>query len=598
MGRQMNTQDDSPQAFDVASFTSVREATSAFFGPKGPLAAQGFARRESQVTLAVTIAGQLDAAQPDVGGGWSLAEAPCGTGKSLAYLVPGLIAVLRARLVKPDSKACVLVSTANIALQSQLVAKDIPWISTLLGVPLQGVVLKGRNNYLCQHELRNSALDLEHGVTMLREWAETEGCTGDREDVPFFVGSVWHKVSVQADECSGKSCAKYTTCFAERARANLGGAHVVVVNHTMLSLMPKPSTVSPYQPILLCVDEAHELEDCLRKSRSYSLTFGAVKGLVNRLAAVKQLPANMSNDIERTLSRVLDGLYAYSKHHKHPHAVALFPGWADFLGPVDLSVFTATARLLHRLQEAEQDADTKSRLRKLCDAVKSINQRTAILLSGEIPDYLSTTHPGDWAVWVEYSRDSDRVTGKLSPADIFGYVQSMQSAYPTAVLCSATMLTAGSFDYTRATLSMAKPGVDPTESQAAAPCVELELPSPFDLPSAGLLVVPGQAPSPKSEEWSAWAVQQVLLAVQQARGRTLVLASSTKAMRAYTDALEGGEFEVRSQEGTGRTKAVEWFKANTSGVLVGTRSLFQGVDVSGESCSCVIIDRVPFDPPG
>jgi len=603
--------DAAPTPFDVLSYPTVAAATEAFFGPTGPLVSRGFARRESQVTLALTVARQIDGAK-----GWSLAEAPCGTGKSLAYLVPGLIAVLRARHEDPKSKACVFVSTANIALQGQLVAKDVPWIGTLLGVPLQGVVLKGRNNYLCQAELVNPEHDRDSNVMLLREWAETPDCTGDREDVPFFTGSVWHKVSVQADECTGQACAKHATCFAERARGGLAGAHVVVVNHTMLSLMPKPNPASPYAPLLLAVDEAHELEDNLRKSRSYALTLGAVKSLTNRLHGIKALPPGLATNVQNVLERIMGALYDFARAKRVEHSTALYPGWwTPYTNPQDLSVFGKAGSTLKGIVERESDPESKAKLKKTHESLNSIHRRASILMAGEVPDALRALLGGDWAVWVEYNRDTDRVSGKLSPADIASYVDGLQDSYPTAVLCSATLTTASTFDYTRASLSMAPRGQDtvyrgsngqtsPVFTPGArleytqGPIEELVLPSPFDLPNMGLLVIPRDAPDPKAQDWQAWAVQQVVNAVQQARGRTLVLASSTRAMRLYADALESGEHEVRTQEGTGRTQAVEWFKANTSGVLVGTRSLFQGVDVSGDSCSCVVIDRVPFDPPG
>ena len=611
MNPHQDTDATSLAPFDVTAYPTIEAATEAFFGSTGPLVARGFARREAQVTLALTVARQLDGLK-----GWSFAEAPCGTGKSLAYLVPGLIRVLRDRIKDPNSKACMFVSTANIALQGQLVAKDVPWISTLLGVPLQGVVLKGRNNYLCQVELMNPEHDRDTNVMLLREWAETEGCTGDKEDVPFFTGSVWGKVSVQADECAGPSCAKHATCFAERARGGLAGAHVVVVNHTMLSLMPKPNPSTPYAPVLLAVDEAHELEDNLRKSRSYMLSIGAVKSVTNRLHAVKSLAPGLAQNVQNVLDRIMGALYDFARANRVEHSTALYPDWwRPYTAPQDMSVFTKASRALQGIVERESDPEAKARLKKTHESLGSVHRRAAIVMAGEVPDTLRNVLSGDWAVWVEYNRDSDRVTAKMSPADIAPYVDGLQESYPTAVLCSATLTTASTFDYTRASLSMGTRGQDtvftsPTGQLSATyspgatlvstqgPIVELVLPSPFDLPNMGLLVIPRDAPDPKAQDWQAWAVQRVIDAVQQARGRTLVLASSVRAMRLYADALEGGEYEVRTQEGTGRTQAVDWFKANTSGVLVGTRSLFQGVDVSGESCSCVVIDRVPFDPPG
>lgn len=200
-----------------------------------------------------------------------------------------------------------------------------------------------------------------------------------------------------------------------------------------------------------------------------------------------------------------------------------------------------------------------------------------------------------WAFYLERTksrRGEERTIAQLAPADVSWATAALAQRYPVACFTTATM---AAFQPQRVALGL---GTDP--NGAPAPRYEKRLPSPYDLPQQGVLVVPF-GPKPNEPGWNEWACEQVVRTVTLARGGTLVLASSARQMRAYAEALRhaaaGQPWDVRMQGETGRAELRRWFGQDVDGVLVATRSFFQGLDVQGDACRCVIIDRIPFARP-
>lgn len=606
----------------------IADLVAEFYGPGGPLAAAGWQVRPQQQEMSLDIARAYDDRKAaGRGARWTVHEAPCGTGKGLAYLVPGALIALRERALwqaePPDKRAeqapQALVSTANIALQEQLVTKDIPALADMLGVDLRVALLKGRNNYLCRQEIAAVTADLAGDHRFARLCREIEnGWDGDRESLSWDPGNLWPKVSRTSDQCPGRGCHHYAltadvpVCYWRQATRGLAQAHIVVVNHHMLALK------GGIRAAVLAVDEMHELESCIRSAVSGQITRGTGVALARRAAQVLgddearvlvQDPVNsLMSAIEHRFER------ANPRRVRYPDPVVLGPGWMDAPERLSEAVEQAyDAVRVHALRlgcyeagegqieppSAKAEGDTE-RVREAsacaitANALYRLATRVYTLATG-------TPHhswPGaPWALYGEGFWTEDgrlQLMAKFAPADVSWAVTALQNRYPVAAMTSATV---PAFESLRLTFGMPA-GQDREDGGAYPWVVEKRLPSPYDLPNQGVLVIP-RGPSPKDAEWATWAAQQVVDLVQAAKGRTLVLASSVAQMRRYGEALRRHTaYDVRVQGEEGRATLRAWFRDHVDGVLVATRSFFQGLDVQGESCSLVIIDRIPFARPG
>lgn len=602
---------------DVASL--VREVFT------GPLAALGFEPREGQIRLSETVGRSIDA------GGWALAEAPCGSGKGAAYLVPGILGVLQARArweeVKRQAKAAgqdpppppqMVITTANISLQRQLIHKDIPAICRALGVDdvVDAVLLKGRNNYLCRDQLETQAqvhmqADAQRSeVERLLAWSQ-QTKTGDREDLPFQVsGKAWSACSVMARDCAGKDCRFYPVstehrCFAEIARDGYKRAHILVCNHHLLTVLPKPFP----NVVLLAVDEAHELEEAIRSTQGMEIreTHAAHHGkrigkYVNRLAEVcqkrvEELHAEMVAAWQRGADR-------------NTTEIELSPGWMEgsreidreYLAPL-LQASLAIAQEVEGMRARGEREEAGRAYRYAKQLAAFYGKCVSILECEPFEDLQGADLDAPWAFWLEKDHRG-RVKACAAPADVAGSVWWLQRCYPRAVLTSATLATAGSFGPMRLSYGLEEPGrpaaedADGYQLSGPGPREELVLPSPYPLEQMGVCVVP-DGPSPKEREWRAWAAEQAVAAIAQAQGRTLVLCTSNASVRAITERArtELPHLPIRAQGEAGRSELQEWFAAEDAHTLVASRSFFQGIDVQGEALSCVVIDRLPFAVP-
>ena len=605
---------------------TIRSLVERFYGPDGPLAEAGWEIRDQQVTISLDMADALDGAAEDGAGSWVLHEAPTGTGKGLAYLVPGLLAALRAHAEwreedegkREKTPPKFVVSTANIALQEQLIRKDIPAIADMLGVDIRAFLLKSRQNYVCRKRVleagqEDPGLLAEPDFQRVLDWTRDPGCTGDRESMPWDPGKLWPRVSSTSDDCLGRGCRHYARsadvpwCYWRAAIQGWERAHVVVANHHFLAVYQGINSIA------LAVDEVHELENSLRSVVTCRLTRGAA-----RAAASRYEKALHEDDgaalIERPVGRIMDAVQRmYERANgrsRWPSPVAITAdalnreggGLSEGCGGIKRAAdrvataarevgayMTDSGRLAPPRATGDQEqAERAARLCALHAALINLYERATAAATGLPFD----EWPGeDWAIYVDSygRRDDPRFAVYMSPADVSWAATALRARYPVAALTSATVPEEQSF---RLTMGLVEDGSDLSPLD-----VFKRLPSPYDLETQGALVVP-RGPSPKDATWRAWAAERVVDAVLAAEGRTLVLASSIAQMRRYGEALrEATRYPVQVQGEAGRGTLRAWFHDNTEGVLVATRSFFQGLDVQGEACSCVVIDRVPFTRP-
>lgn len=568
--------------------------------------AVGGTRRDGQDAMA-------DAVRRSVGSGEHLAvQAGTGTGKSLAYLVPAI-----RHAVADDST--VVVSTATIALQRQLVDRDLPRLATALR-PLLGraptfAILKGRRNYLCLNKLHGgddvdpadelfdpfAVSALGRQMKRLHSWAE-ETETGDRDElVPGVPDSTWRQASVTARECLGATrCPVGDECFAEQARARAGAADVVVTNHALLAIDAlEGRPVLPEHEVVI-VDEAHELVDRVTGVATAELTATAVTAAARRCGKhVDQAVVDRLVEAAEGLSLVLEDL-PVGRWDALPQAAS------GVLSTIRDTAGGCRRALGGERREALTTADGEGAAgRKIAQAALDEVAETAVRILGAFdePDPAKRFD----VVWLaEAGPDTARYRVlRAAPLYVGGLLRERLFGHGTVVLTSATLTLGGTFEAVARQWGLRSPTGDPSptvEDPVPDPdsprWTGLDVGSPFQYPKAGILYVARRLPPPGRDGLPPAYLDEIVGLVEAAGGRTLGLFSSMRAAKQATAALRDRldtPLLCQGEDSTGLL--VKQFAQDEATSLFGTLSLWQGVDVPGRSLSCVIIDRIPFPRP-
>jgi ATP-dependent DNA helicase DinG len=556
------------------------------------VAALGGSERSGQLQMATAVAHAFET------GEHLAVQAGTGTGKSLAYLVPAII-----RAVSDDTP--VVVSTATIALQRQLVNRDLPQLVDALTDALprtpRFALLKGRQNYLCLNKIHNGAASssddepqdelfqpqavtaLGRDVQRLTTWASTTE-SGDRDDLkPGVADRSWTQVSVSARECLGMArCPFGTECFAERARSQAGGADIVVTNHALLAIDAVADSAVLPEHQLLVVDEAHDLVDrvtAVATGELTSTTLGVASRRITRLVEpeLMQRWERASANFTAAIQDATPGRIDHLDDELSTHLTALRDAAGAARSAIDTSPTDAKA--------ASARAEAVASLAEIADTASRILRSFA----PAIPDRTDV-------VWLDHedNRGSTRAVLRVAPLSVAGLLRSRLFAGSTAVLTSATLTVGGSFD------AMASAwGLADTQAGDQPRWRGLDVGSPFQHGKAGILYVAAHLPPPgRDGTGSAEQLNEIAELVTAAGGRTLGLFSSMRAARAAAEAMsERLATPVLCQGDDSTAALVEQFAADAATSLFGTLSLWQGVDVPGPSLSLVIIDRIPFPRP-
>ena len=531
------------------------------------VAAVGGSERPGQVRMAEAVA---DAMRE---GTHLLVQAGTGTGKSLAYLVPALL-----------HAETVVVATATIALQNQVVDRDLPAlvdaVEPLIGRRPAYAILKGRSNYLCLNRAHGGMPDdsedalfdpspttqLGKDVVRLREWAEGT-TTGDRDEVdPGVSDRAWRQVSVTARECLGAAKCPYgAQCWAELARARAGEAEVVVTNHALLAIDALESFPVLPEHDAVVVDEAHELVDRVTGVATDELTPAAVERAAARARRLVD-DSDPLADAGEALGAALEGL-PEGRLVDQPEALA-----------TALALVRDAARDLMSALARAKDADDGAR--KVAQAAVGAVHETA--------ERLAAHSPYDVA-WVSHEQRRGPVL-RVAPLAVNGLLREALFGERSVVLTSATLELGGSFEAVARQVGLT--GEDAPEWTG------LDVGSPFDYPRQGILYIARRLPPPGRDGASPAATDELAALVEAAGGRTLGLFSSMRAAEAAAEEMRARLDVPVLCQGEDRTAAlVGVFAADPATCLFGTLSLWQGVDVPGEACQLVVIDRIPFPRP-
>lgn len=558
------------------------------------VAALGGTRRPGQVQMAEAVAQAFES------GEHLAVQAGTGTGKSLAYLVPAI-----ARAVADDT--CVVVSTATIALQRQLVDRDLPRLAEALAGALPRkptfALLKGRRNYLCLNRIHSSTNEEEppqdelfspaavsalgRDVARLTQWAsDTE--TGDRDELrPGVPDRSWSQVSVSARECIGATRCPYgVDCFAEKARAKAADADIVVTNHALLAIDAiAEASILPEHDFLI-IDEAHELTDRVTSVATGELTPGPLSVAVRRAARLvdPELAQRLESSVASFSSAIHDaepGRIDFLDAELGTHLTALRDGAAAARAaidprPVDPQAAAARTEAIAALTEI---SDTAARV--LDSFGPAIPDRT---------DVVWLDHEEQRAARPATSDSAARPVLRVAPLSVAGLLADQVFGTSTAVLTSATLTVGGSFDAMAQAWGLAG---DPGPKWHG-----LDVGSPFDHAKSGILYLAAHLPPPGRDGADQQHLDEIAGLIEASGGRTLGLFSSMRAARQAAEAIRqriGTPVLCQGDDGT--AALIEQFATDPKTSLFGTLSLWQGVDVPGPSCSLVIIDRIPFPRP-
>ncbi|MGW5066182.1 ATP-dependent DNA helicase [Streptomyces cyaneofuscatus] len=544
--------------------------------------AVGGTERPGQAAMAEAVAEAVDDQSH------LLVQAGTGTGKSLGYLVPALAHGER-----------VVVATATLALQRQLVERDLPRtvdaLHPLLRRRPQYAMLKGRSNYLCLHRLHEGVpQDEEEGLfdqfeaaapssklgqdlLRLREWSsDTE--TGDRDDLtPGVSDRAWGQISVSSRECLGASkCAYGAECFAEAARERAKLADVVVTNHALLAIDAiEGAPVLPSHEVLI-VDEAHELVSRVTGVATGELTPAQVNRAVRRAAKLVN-------------EKAADALQSAAEGFERVMELAL-PGRLEEV-PEDLGYALMALRDAARTvisaigATRDKSVEDENAVRKQALAsVESIHGVAERITQGSEYD----------VVWYE-QHDRFGASVRVAPLSVSGLLREKLFTERSVILTSATLKLGGDFNGVGASLGLAPEGMagDDIPSWKG-----LDVGSPFDYPKQGILYVARHLNTPGREGSRTDMLDELAELVEAAGGRTLGLFSSMRGAKAAAEELRGRldkPILLQGEETLG--ELIKNFAADPETCLFGTLSLWQGVDVPGPSCQLVVMDRIPFPRP-
>jgi len=592
----------------------LSEFTDLVFGDDGLLAAQfeGYEPRSMQTDMANAVEAAFGAKEH------LIVEAPCGTGKSFAYLVPAVQKALAA-------KVQVIVATANIALQEQLASKDLPFLQGLLAddAYFTFALLKGKGNYLCTRRLGKFSAKVESRsvnlptwkrkqLTDIQAWAK-KTVTGDKSELDFNPdGDVWMHVCGDTEECAGDSCDGFT-CYFLRARATANEANIVVTNyhllfaHVALLHATGRHCIFPDLQYLIC-DEAHEIPNIARSFLGWQVTDYAPRHIVNLLEEEGDRLADSDSKDDRDRGQVFFRV-AQEVDAEHRKLFQVF----DKLRTDPERIYYDGIRMRRKgLFDPEPLANAieaaKVFLLKLSRAAGGEKMKalynSVISMAGNLVMRLSDAYHlvGDPNVvyWLEEKHGRGKGTRLCAkPVDVSAHLrqflfrsvsaESLHKGFPdtpqSVVITSATLSTGGNFDFIEREI-----GYEGGKT--------LELDSPFDFSRQALFVCPEMENTPRDKGFCdevAWHVNEL---IEAADGRVLGLFTSYRNLDAMRETVKDSNGrKVLYQGDAPRTKMVRQFRDELTTSLLGTMSMWTGVDVQGESLTALVIDKLPFPSP-
>jgi ATP-dependent DNA helicase DinG len=556
------------------------------------VAAIGGSPREGQIEMAEAVANALTDRHH------LMVQAGTGTGKSLAYIVPALVHGRK-----------VLVATATLALQRQLVERDLPAVvpalEKVLGREITYGIYKGVGNYICLQKMNSEEPDPDGEVLLevsslgkdaqrLHAWAKSPGATGDRDDAPEVDRRVWAANSLSGRECVGADvCAYGHQCFAALAKGRAQSADIVITNHTLLAI-----EIVDSHPILperdaVILDEAHEFMDRTTQAVTEELT----STRVIRAAAMarKHMPGKLADTLTKAADDFHDTMADYGQDvRQNPSMQGRLDEIPASLEAPIRRVREAAAAIVQSISADEEaiGSDALAERARVKGAVNEINTTCAKIL--KIGD--------NQVLWYEPTFQ----TLHLAPLSVSSVLRANLLTRTPVIATSATLSVGNSMDAMARSIGFTVGGDEDSSQDDGdidpSNVAMLDVGSPFDFANQGVLYLPKHLPEPGREGVHPDVLEELGELIDAAGGRTLALFSSWRGVEAADAHLRKVLAElpikiITQKRGDAVGPLVERFAKDETSVLLGTMSLWQGVDVPGNSCVLVTIDRIPFPRP-
>jgi DNA polymerase-3 subunit epsilon/ATP-dependent DNA helicase DinG len=562
-------------------------------------------------------------------------EAPTGVGKSLAYLIPAIYWATH-------NNERVVISTATINLQDQLVDKDLPILSDSLGIPFKAAVVKGRGNYLCPRRLATLRRRGPTSVSELRVLAKIlvwllASESGDKGEISlrgFEENVVWSRLSAEDEGCALERCGDqmHGACPFYKARREAEAAHLLIVNHALLLADVQIGSRALPEYHYLIIDEAHHLEEATTNGLSFQINQTTLQRQLDDLGGPRSgllgdvirgtrgsVPGNYFTQIEEYVQIIAESLKAMG-HHVARYFDSLLrfldstgalrsgeyfnqvritadvrqkPNWAvveeawEVLSQFTLTISSAMTRLARGLAGLEQ-FDVLNYEDLLSSAQAAARHLEQIHMQLEA---FSATPRDNTIYWAQVDQDGTRLSIHAAPLHVGPLLEEyLWQPKSAVILTSATLRTGGTFEYVRDRLS-------------AHEVEEAVVGSPFDYENSTLVYIPTDMPDPTRRDDYQRAVERGLIELAAAtEGRLLGLFTSYAQLRQTAQVivprLALGNITVFDQsDGSSRQALLEGFVRTERAVLLGTRSFWEGVDVPGQDLSVVVIVRLPFAVP-
>jgi ATP-dependent DNA helicase DinG len=573
------------------------------FGPGGLIARAhpDYEHRPGQAEMAAAVMRAFEERRHLV------VEAGTGTGKTLAYLVPAVAAAV-------GRGSRVVVSTGTKNLQEQLMEKDIPFLQRVLPRKFTAAYMKGRGNYACLNRVRRAesspileGLDDVDYFDEVRRWAR-ESVTGDRAELTELPEnlSFWRHIDARGETCLGQKCPDYDACYITRMRQRAADADIVVVNHHLffadLALRGGEygQVIPDYGAVVF--DEAHQIEDVAAEYFGAQVSSYQIEDLLRDLQQLPVTDSGLNRELTRVAGRVARFAEAFWTGFKEARGEEgrgpVLPGTfarKNRAGEVEATplgeAYLALDGALERVETAldvirEKPPEVENLLRRVREARFDLE----FIVAGDDRRYV---------YWVE--RRGRGLFLRASPIDVSTLLQDkLFERVETVVLTSATLASAGNFDFIRRRLGLAAGGgeEDGGAETVAAKTDELVASSGYNYEEQAVVYLPPRMPDPRSPQWADAAAEEVVRILELSEGRAFVLSTSTGGMRALFERVAPRvEFPCFVQGSASKAGLLDKFRATPNAVLFATASFWQGVDVRGEQLSCVIIDKLPFAVP-
>jgi ATP-dependent DNA helicase DinG len=545
---------------------------------------QGFEPRNGQLKMAEAVAETLQNGSERTDGRAELllVEAETGIGKTLAYLIPALL-----------SRQRVVISTATINLQDQILKKEVPLLEDVLEMDIPALCVKGRQNYLChyrwfQHRSNPQTSFVDNkDEKRIEQWLLSTD-NGDRAELSWLPDRslLWPKISAQSNQCLGSDCPESALCFVNRLRKQAGSARLLIVNHHLffsdlaLRQAGYGEILPRYQSVIF--DEAHHLENVATNF------FGKHFSHYQLLDLIGDLQRQAETDFPSSEGDNLLG-YARGLKQRVDQFVALFPAQKGRfpLDPISKKVSGWEETLDNLLNGLGELAERCLKLGSHGEIWSLFADRAAVLQKDLLhiagPKQAGTDYFIHW-----YERRERTVSLSATPVQVADELANcLYNSVESCIMTSATLTTGGDFKYMRERL-----GIDDSSKT-------LCLHSPFDYKERTLLYVPEQGfPEANAPGYNEVLCQRIYELLNISRGRALVLFTSFRAMDMAAEFLESRlSYPVLVQGSASRHALLDQFRETTDSVLLAVASFWEGVDVSGDSLSCVLIDKLPFEVP-